>query len=70
MDFASYEDSVLIYLHCYLVAFKVFEPLLLLFLLSHADPGVCDQNVAAVGGLHRVGGQNQLGPMLRQNAML
>lgn len=61
---------VLLYLHCDLVTMKVFESLFLLFLLAHANPGVSDQNIAAMSSFHWVRGQNKLGPMLRQNTML
>ena len=63
----QYYDNVLIYLLCNLIALKVFESLLLLLLLSHADPGVSDQDIAAVRSLHWVRGQNKLGAMLKQN---
>lgn len=59
--------TVFLYLHCNLVTFKIFEPLLLLLLLPHADPGVGDQNIAAMCRLHWIRGQNQLGTMLRKN---
>lgn len=58
------------YLHCNLVTFKVFKSLCLLFFLSHADPGVGNQNITAGCSLPRVRGQNKLGTMLRQNVTL
>lgn len=64
------ESNVLLYLHRNLVSMEVFEPLFLLLFLSHADPGVSDQDIAVTGSLHGVRGQNELGTMLRQDVIL
>lgn len=57
----------LIYLHCNLVTFKILQSLFLLLLLPHADPGVGDQNIAAMGCFHRVIGEKKLGSVLERN---